>query len=73
VRHEHVVEIYDIGLSAGWQHYILLEHLGDQTLTRLLEKELDPALAMRIVFEAAIPMSKIDPATVPSDAGGRLH
>jgi hypothetical protein len=23
--------------------------------------------------EAAIPMSKIDPATMPSDAGGRLH
>ncbi len=26
---------------------------------------LDPALAMRIVFEAAVPMSKIDPETVP--------
>jgi hypothetical protein len=26
---------------------------------------LDPKLAMRIVLEAAIPMSKVDPKTVP--------
>jgi len=26
---------------------------------------IDPALSMRIVFEAAVPMSKVDPATVP--------
>jgi hypothetical protein len=28
---------------------------------------LDPALAMRIVYEAAIPMSKVDPRTVPQE------
>jgi hypothetical protein len=28
---------------------------------------LDPALSMRIVYEAAIPMSKVDPRTVPQD------
>jgi hypothetical protein len=25
----------------------------------------DPTLSMRILFKAAVPMSKVDPATVP--------
>ena len=35
---------------------------------RLVEKVkgvIDPALAMRLIFEAAVPMSKVDPTTVP--------
>ena len=32
-----------------------------------MKGEIDPALAARIVMEAAIPMSKVDPLTVPKE------
>ncbi len=51
VRHEHVVEIYDIGLHQGWQHYIQLELLEGTTLGTLLEEKLDPSWAVRIVLQ----------------------
>lgn len=59
------------GLSVG--HWPTVIGLVAQKFIIQAKSVIDPALAMRIVFEAAIPMSKIDPATVPSDAGGRLH
>jgi hypothetical protein len=39
-------------------------------LILLTKDTLDPALAMRIIFEAAIPMSKVDPRTVPGGVDG---
>jgi hypothetical protein len=39
-------------------------------LILLAKDTLDPALAMRIIFEAAIPMSKVDPRTVPGGVDG---
>src|SRR5688572_15682839 len=51
VRHEHIVEIFDIGIYAGWQHYILLEFLDGTTLAKLLENDVDPALATRVVLQ----------------------
>ncbi|MBL8952834.1 MAG: protein kinase, partial [Myxococcaceae bacterium] len=51
VRHEHIVEIFDIGIFEGWQHYILLEHLDGKTVAKLLEREVDPAIATRIVLQ----------------------
>jgi serine/threonine-protein kinase len=51
VRHEHIVEIFDIGIHAGWQHYILLEYLEGVTLQKLMEAEVDPALATRLVLQ----------------------
>ena len=41
---------------------------GNGYIAKLSMKgEIDPALAARIVMEAAIPMSKIDPLTVPKE------
>ena len=51
VRHEHVVEIYDIGLHDSWQHFIVLEHLDGQTLARMLDRPMDQAAAIRIVLQ----------------------
>lgn len=51
VRHEHIVEIFDIGIHAGWQHYILLEHLEGVTVAKLLEYDVDPTLAVRLVLQ----------------------
>ncbi len=51
VRHEHIVEIFDIGIFEGWQHYILLEHLDGKTLAKLLERTVDPAVATRVVLQ----------------------
>ncbi|MBK7858430.1 MAG: protein kinase [Archangiaceae bacterium] len=51
VRHEHIVEILDIGIHAGWQHYILLEYLEGVTLAKLLEQPVEPKLATRLVLQ----------------------
>jgi len=54
VRHEHIVEIFDIGIFEGWQHYILLEHLEGKTVAKLLENQksgIDPGVATRIVLQ----------------------
>jgi hypothetical protein len=40
-------------------------------LIDLSKKVLDPALSMRIVFEAAVPMSKVDPKSVPQEPSSR--
>jgi hypothetical protein len=39
-------------------------------LILLTKDTLDPSLSMRIIFEAAIPMSKVDPRTVPGGVAG---
>lgn len=39
--------------------------LTAQTMMLMTKDTLDPAMSMRLLFEAAIPMSKVDPATVP--------
>jgi hypothetical protein len=41
--------------------------LTAQKLIKLSKEALDPALSMRIVLEAAVPMSKVDPKTVPQE------
>lgn len=51
VRHEHVVEIYDFGLYAGWQHYIQLEYLEGVTLSHLIPRPLDMAWAGQIILQ----------------------
>ncbi len=51
VRHEHIVEVFDIGIHAGWQHYILLEYLEGMTLAKLLEQPVEHALATRLVLQ----------------------
>ena len=51
VRHEHIVEVYDIGIHDGWQHYILLEHLDGVTLANLLEKPVPHELATRLLLQ----------------------
>jgi eukaryotic-like serine/threonine-protein kinase len=51
VRHEHVVEINDIGIHSGWQHYIQLEHLDGPTLGQLLQQRMDIVDALRISLQ----------------------
>jgi tRNA A-37 threonylcarbamoyl transferase component Bud32 len=51
VRHEHIVEILDIGVHAGWQHYILLELLEGVTLAQLLSRPVAPALATKLTLQ----------------------
>jgi hypothetical protein len=46
-------------------HWPLELGLAAQKLIHLLKGMLDPNLAAKIVMEAAIPMSKLDPTTVP--------
>lgn len=41
--------------------------LAAQKLIKRSKEALDPALSMRIVLEAAVPMSKVDPKTVPQE------
>jgi eukaryotic-like serine/threonine-protein kinase len=36
VRHDHILEILDIGLFHGWQHYIVMEYLKGNTLTEAI-------------------------------------
>lgn len=53
------------GQSLWPGHWPTLIALVAQKLVIMTKEGLDPALSMRIVFEAAIPMSKVDPTTVP--------
>jgi hypothetical protein len=46
-------------------HWPTVIALTAQKLIQLTKGTLDPALSMRIVLEAAVPMSKVDPKTVP--------
>jgi hypothetical protein len=48
---------------AHWPHAI---GVAIQRLIAQSKGALDPALSMRIVLEAAIPMSKVDPRTIPA-------
>lgn len=51
VRHDHVVEIHDIGVHSGWQHYITLEYLDGPTLGQLLQKRMDVPTAGAITLQ----------------------
>jgi serine/threonine-protein kinase len=51
VRHEHIVEILDIGIANNWQHYILLEYLDGVTLATLIERGVEHALATKLVLQ----------------------
>jgi hypothetical protein len=46
-------------------HWPTVIALTAQKLIQLSKETLDPALSMRIILEAAVPMSKVDPKTVP--------
>jgi hypothetical protein len=50
-------------LSPG--HWPFVCDVVAQKLIIMAKDTLDPAISMRIVFEAAVPMSKVDPTTVP--------
>ena len=57
VRHEHVVEIHDIGIHGDWQHYIFLELLEGPTLGDLMQKRVDPGTAGRIALQLCSALS----------------
>jgi hypothetical protein len=67
-------------LTRYWPQVLMMLRVGSDPLTCAVDVataaeqlmlsmkgEIDPALAARIVMEAAIPMSKVDPLTVPKD------
>lgn len=49
----------------GPEHWPLMLSIVAQRLVDKAKGAIDVTLAMRIIFEAAIPMSKVDPATLP--------
>jgi hypothetical protein len=56
-------------LSPGYWPTLIA--LTAQRLIKQSKGALDPALSMRIVLEAAVPMSKVDPRTVPQELAPR--
>lgn len=55
------------GRSVPTEYWPTVIAIVAQKLIRQTKSALDPTLSMQILFEAAIPMSKVDPKTVPQE------
>jgi len=55
LSHRHIVQIYEVAETANGEPFLVLELLHGQTVAQLLDgkRRIDPALAARIVAEAA--------------------
>ena len=66
LRHRHIVQVYDVVETADGEPFMVLEMLRGQTVAQLLnqKRRVDPAMAARIVAEAATALEAAHSAKV---------